>query len=168
MNIFTRFELKDWEHWGPPAVGLVLMGLFLLVGPLIFRRRRGGGPTIESRISFEQRSQRSDGSLEADRRTATRRKGNPIEVLITDSSGGGSPVKGTVLDRSKGGVRLVVDKSMAALAVGTILSVRPATAPASVNWIQVQVRHYHPRDDGWVVGCQFVEIPPMNIVLMFG
>jgi hypothetical protein len=71
-----------------------------------------------------------------------------------------------VVDRSTGGLCLAWDRQ---LLPGQFLSVRAANAPDSIPWVQVEVRNSRRwGGDGWLIGCQFVEQPPWNVLLLFG
>jgi hypothetical protein len=88
-----------------------------------------------------------------ERRSAPRRKGNPISVQISNGSGNDA-IQGWVLDRSSGGLRLLVDDPMTP---GTVLSIRPAKVHENFPWVKVKVKNCHPERKSWNVGCQFVE-----------
>ncbi|MBY0524393.1 MAG: PilZ domain-containing protein [Gemmataceae bacterium] len=88
-----------------------------------------------------------------ERRTAPRRRGNPVSVQVSDANARTEPFQGWVVDRSSGGLRLLVDQSVSA---GTVLSVRPTKAHPSFPWVQVKVRSCRPERSSWNLGCQFV------------
>ena len=52
--------------------------------------------------------------------------------------------------------------------MGGILSVRPRTAGTTVPWVQVEVRSLRQDAGFWEVGCEFVQTPPWNVLLLFG
>lgn len=89
----------------------------------------------------------------AERRSAPRRKGNPISVYITNGSPASEAIEGWVMDRSTGGLRLLVDEAMTP---GTLLNVRPVKALAHFPWIQVRVKNCFPERKSWSLGCQFL------------
>jgi hypothetical protein len=89
----------------------------------------------------------------AERRANPRRKGNPVSVYISNGTTGGEPFQGWVVDRSSGGLRLLVDEPMEP---GHVLSVRPVKVHASFPWVQVKVKNCYPERKSWCVGCQFV------------
>jgi len=100
-----------------------------------------------------------------DLRAAPRRKGNPVPVLLSNSNGTSEPLQGWVLDRSTGGLRILVDQAIPA---GSRLSVRPAKAHGSFPWIQIEVRSCQPERSSWNLGVQFVEKPSWGEMQMFG
>jgi hypothetical protein len=101
---------------------------------------------------------------EPDRRSAPRRKGNRIEVFLTDDSKR-TPVLGWVLDRSMGGLCLIVEKP---LTEGSLLNVRPRQAPQTAPWTAIEIRSCRADDGQWEVGCRFIKPPQWNDLLLFG
>jgi hypothetical protein len=100
----------------------------------------------------------------SERREAPRRKGNTVEVLL--SRGPDLPqIHGWVVNRSVKGLGLVLDEP---LGEGTVLDVRPRTAPVSLPWIPVKVQRCRPQGQEWDVGCAFVRAPQYNVLLLFG
>lgn len=120
-------------------------------------------PAEPQGLASAGRAQPSQGGK--DKRRALRRGGNPIAVLMTDPLAPGDPVQGTIQNRSRGGLCLVVPHK---LEVGQLLAVRTAAFPESLVSVQLRVRHCQPKGDGWRIGCQFVEELPWSIVLLFG
>jgi hypothetical protein len=100
-----------------------------------------------------------------ERRSAPRRKGNPVPIQITNGNGEGDSVQGWVVDRSAGGLRLLVDE---ALTPGTLLVVRPTKAPPSFPWLQLRVKSCYPERKSWSLGCQFVQKPSWEDLQQFG
>ena len=98
-----------------------------------------------------------------DRREAPRTR-RQVRVQITDADGKDPPVTAWVTDCSLGGLCLNVKQQTNP---GTVLSVRPASAPPSVPWVQVQVKSQRSFEGNWELGCQFVHTPSYSIVLMF-
>jgi hypothetical protein len=88
----------------------------------------------------------------AERRATPRRKGNPVPVQIRN--GDNLPTRGWVLDRSMGGLRVMVDE---ALPPGTMLSVRPVKVPEAFPWVPVRVKNCYAERKSWNLNCQFVE-----------
>lgn len=89
----------------------------------------------------------------AERRAAPRRKGNPISVHITNGSPNSDALEGWVMDRSSGGLRLLVDEVMLP---GALLHIRPVKALPHFPWIQVRVKNCFPERKSWSLGCQFL------------
>lgn len=109
----------------------------------------------------------ADPSSIKDRRLSPRRKGNLVALLISNAQASSEPVQGWVVDRSQGGLGVLVDE---AVPLGTILSVRPTKAKAQVpfRWIQVEVRSSRRQRNSWNLGCQFLEKLTWNDLRMFG
>lgn len=101
----------------------------------------------------------------AERRAAPRRKGNPVSVYISNGLTGGDPFQGWVMDRSSGGLRLLVDEPMKP---GNVLSIRPVKVHASFPWVQVKVKNCYPERKSWCVGCQFVHRMSWDDLQHFG
>jgi PilZ domain len=101
----------------------------------------------------------------AERRSTPRRKGNPVSVAIANGDGGMEPIQGWVVDRSAGGLRLLVDDSVPA---GTVLNVRPTKAAPSFPWVQVRVKSCYPERKSWNLGCQFVRKMSWEELQQFG
>ncbi len=105
----------------------------------------------------------------SERRTTPRRQGNLVSVTITcpasppasatpagpvASAPGASSMHGWVLNRSGGGLCLLVDEE---IAPGTVLTVTPHLGPATFEWIQVEVKSCRPERQSWLLGCQFLQ-----------
>jgi hypothetical protein len=100
-----------------------------------------------------------------ERRSTPRRKGNPVSVAIANGDSTTDAIQGWVVDRSAGGLRLLVDDAMPA---GTVLNVRPTKSPPSFPWVQVQVKSCYPERKSWSLGCQFVHKVPWERLQQFG
>lgn len=100
-----------------------------------------------------------------ERRSTPRRKGNPISVSISNGDRDLDPFQGWVVDRSAGGLRLLVDEAVPA---GTVLSVRPTKAAPSVPWVQLKVKSCYPERKSWSLGCQFVQKLTWEDLQQFG
>jgi hypothetical protein len=105
----------------------------------------------------------SHGSFN-ERRGAPRRKGNPVDVLLSDAKAEVEPVHGLVIDRSLTGLALELDQE-GEVDIGTIISVRPSKGEV---WIRVIVRRREQTRSGWVLGCEFVRPPDSTSMLHFG
>ncbi len=157
--VLWHLNLSSWEGWAVPLSGMLVTSALVLVGALVSRRSR-------RRAEKDDQAFRSlfHGSV-ADRRHCPRRKGNRVAILIADPRNPGQPSEAWVLDRSEGGLRLVVD---APVEIGVRLNVRPAQAAAAVPWLAVETRSCHPTTGGWALGCEFVPPPPLHVLLLFG
>jgi hypothetical protein len=112
----------------------------------------------------------SDPFLEGgfrERRRAPRRKGNPVDVILTDDQEEVEPVAGVVIDRSATGLALEL-WSEGDIEPGTIISVRPRRNGADPTWTRVMVKRCEKRRTSWVLGCQYVRPPDVNRMMEFG
>jgi hypothetical protein len=150
-----------WQTWVIPTAGLVATLLTLCAGRIVLARQRGKraaaaeGPAHDP---FEQ------GSL-SERRGSARRKGSPIEVLLADDKATPEPLPGWVIDRSVGGLCLLLHDE---IAPGTALRLKPRKAPPATPWTPVEVCSCTKERDGYRVGCRFVRTPPWAVLLLFG
>jgi hypothetical protein len=101
----------------------------------------------------------------ADRRGAVRRDGPPVRVVVAGGDFRNGAVDGLVVDRSTGGLRLVLP---AGVAPGTTIRVRAANAPDTVGFVPLIVRNCRPENGRFVVGGEFEKTPPWNVLLLFG
>jgi hypothetical protein len=99
-----------------------------------------------------------------ERRTDVRHWGNPVEVRIL-SVEQVIPVRGVVINRSTGGLAILVDDTYE---VGALLKVRAVQTPQGVSWIDVEVRNCRAVGKNWVIGCKYSETPPWNAVVWLG
>jgi hypothetical protein len=100
-----------------------------------------------------------------DRRSSPRREGEPLKVFVAPGLDSAEPGEGLVVNRSRGGLCLVVHKPME---TGSLLRVRAAHVPDDMPWVPVYVRRCQVRGSSWKLGCQFVEKLPWSVVLLFG
>jgi PilZ domain len=100
-----------------------------------------------------------------EKRSSLRREGNPVEVLVDGATALDQPIKGLVIDRSRGGLQLSLEQPVK---VGSLLRVRPPTAPEDLPWVEILVRHCQARGDRWHLGCAFTEELPWSVLLLFG
>ncbi len=171
MYLFSLFEPEPppWQTWVIPAAGLFASLMSLVVGRFVLSNIRSrskaaatghAGPAAEG-ATYDP----FDHGSVTERRTTARRKGNPIEVLITEGDGETEPYRGWVVDRSMGGLCLLLHDDVAA---GTVLSIKPRSAPPATPWVQLTVRSCKKDRAGYEVGCQFVKTPPWAVLLLFG
>jgi hypothetical protein len=99
-----------------------------------------------------------------EKRSGRRRWGNPTEVYV-DARLWPGPVHGLVINRSTGGLALLLQNEVPA---GTEIKVRSAEAPRSVPFINLEVRHCRKAGKLFLIGCQFCEEVPWNIRVWFG
>lgn len=87
-----------------------------------------------------------------DLRSSPRRRNTPMLVLIATTDPNAPVTEGWLLDRSLGGLGIIVEQSMDE---GTLLRIRPADALPSFRWVRVQVRNCVAVGKRWKVGCRF-------------
>jgi hypothetical protein len=120
----------------------------------------GGGTKDEKALNWVPPEQSY-----ADRRGSVRREGVPVRVLLASPTFRNGMHEGFVVDRSTGGLRIVMTTAMAP---GSTLQVRAANAPDTVGFVTVIVRSCRKETDHFVVGCEFEKTPPWNVLLLFG
>ncbi len=98
-----------------------------------------------------------------EQRVTLRRGGSPVAVLV--SVAGAMPVPGWVLDRSRGGLGICLDRPVAE---NTMLRVRASHAAEEFPTIPLRVRHCRSQAGQWLLGCSFVDQLPWSILLLFG
>ncbi len=160
MSYLFGVPLSPGEAASVAAVGLGTAGFALVVGRRFFRRPAASlaGERPSSDPAPPQLSSYSE------RRSCPRRRGNFVAAQLADDSDV-DPAEVWVVDRSLGGLCLLVD---APIDVGSRLRVRPRQAGGSTNWIPVNVRACNRDADGWLIHCQFLRVPPTNVMLLFG
>jgi hypothetical protein len=170
-GVFLVIDLSQWAEWAPVAVGVLFAVVVVIVGVILVgrrrkvvhtrssadRRRAGAAPEDEDHDPFDY------GSPE-DKRAAPRRQGKPVAVLIA-VEGTAEPRRGTVLDRSVGGLRLAVGSP---LDVGAVVNLRVAHAVETIPWVPVEVKNCRQTPNGWEAGCQFLQTPPASVMWLFG
>jgi hypothetical protein len=146
--------------WAIPVLGVAAAGLAFALSRRFLVARRAPAPTDPGDLADSTFLQ----GVTVDRRRAPRRKGNSVEVYLSDGAGG-APLDGWVVDRSVGGLCLLVAKPVAA---GTVLKVRARRAPESIPWAAIEVRTCRPEGGDWELNCGFAETPSWNVLLHFG
>ena len=101
----------------------------------------------------------------ADRRGAVRREGAPVRVLLSSTTFRNGVNDGYVVDRSTGGLRILIQS---AIAPGSTMQVKAVNAPDTVGFITVIVRSCRKHTDHFELGCEFEKTPPWNVLLLFG
>src|SRR5262249_37717783 len=100
-----------------------------------------------------------------ERRTWPRRR-KQFRVFLADGRDeAAEPIATWIINLSPGGLRLCLQDEVKE---GTVLKIRPAAAPRSLDWIPVEVKNSRPTDTGWELGCQFVRTPSLATLLLFG
>lgn len=101
----------------------------------------------------------------ADRRGAVRREGAPVRVLLSSPTFRNGVNDGYVVDRSTGGLRILIQS---AIAPGSTMQVKAVNAPDTVGFVTVIVRSCRKHTDHFELGCEFEKTPPWNVLLLFG
>ena len=163
MTSFLSFFTD--QPWTIPLIGLLVTSLAYLMGRrwLVPRPARVQVAAPEEMSSMVLTTATLKKS-EPDRRSAPRRKGNRVEVYLTDDSKH-PPLLGWVVDRSMGGLCLIVEKP---LTEGAVLKIRPRQAPQTAPWTAIEIRSCRADGGEWEVGCRFVKTPQWNDLLLFG
>jgi hypothetical protein len=161
-QLSIHVDLARWEFWTIPVIGLASAGFAIAVGTALFRARRRLPPV--SKTDMEPSDPFLHGSA-TERRAAARRSGRQVRVLVSDAEAKAIPYEAWILDRSIGGLGLIVHRQ---IALDTILSVRTSNSPETIPWVQVRVVCCQGEKDHWELGCQFLKTPSWNIMLHFG
>jgi hypothetical protein len=152
MNHFGSLFAPAWIL---PAVALTVAAAALALG----RRLLHSGPAARTATD-------SDDALygvNRERRTIPRRKGGCAEAELDEGEGG--PLRYVwVLDRSAGGLCLLLDRPFAA---GATLQVRPRCSEP-LPWSTAVVRSCRHTRGGWEAHVQFARTPSWNVLALFG
>jgi hypothetical protein len=155
-----------WELVVPLTAGLAASGMALVLSHFL----RGGATRDETAKAKPEEKQTPafdpfvQGSA-SEQRSAYRRAGNSIEVLIGDPEQEKQATHGWIVDRSMGGLCLAVAE---ARAKGTVLKVRTVNAPPATPWVDLEVKSCRQTKEDWELGCQYVKTPPWAVMLLFG
>jgi hypothetical protein len=153
--------LPSRTHLLAAGVALSLVTLLVVVGKLMAPGKRKQPRPAEARRDFDPFGR----GKPSEKRRATRRRGNPVEVLLTDAGLTARPIRAWVHDRSMGGLCLVLNRP---ITVSTVLHVRATEAKSGTPWVQITVRNRRPWETYWMLGCQFIKTPPWAVLLTFG
>jgi hypothetical protein len=153
--------------WLPTAIGFACGCLTTLFVQATVKRGPRHQPAAPEKSDPVKKALRqelaSSMGVSAEKRGTVRRSGNAIPVFVGE--GDGVPVRGYVVDRSAGGIGLALDHS---LPLGTVVRVRPSEAPETAPWVEVEVKSCRAQGTEFEHGCQFLTIPPFNVMLLFG
>jgi hypothetical protein len=164
-DVLRVLQSTRWEIWAMVLLGLGLGVLALVGGRLVFAAAPPAPPPPAAPETEEPvHDPFLMGSL-SEKRQAARRKGGTVEVLVSDEKANGQPLQGHVVDRSLGGVCL---RSKHRASVGEVLTLRPVDAPPGTPWVEVKVCTCRQESDSWLLGCQYVRVPPTSLRMLFG
>jgi hypothetical protein len=161
-------DLPDYA-WLIALSGLVVAVIVFLLGRRLLARIPSHVwvrllPTPLLRLAkFAQVGPFSPARVARDR-LAPRRKGNCVEVQLTDVTTD-TPVRGWVLDHTLQGLCLLVEQSRLE---GQQLQVRPRKCPRATPWTPVRVRDCRAGTVGFELTCRFVSRPENKVLLLFG
>jgi hypothetical protein len=113
----------------------------------------------------ETPSARGATAHRAEQRSSPRRGGNLIPVLVSDAVAPEVTLRGWVMDRSTGGLGLLVED---ALEIGSHVRVRADRSDVPAAWVEVCVIHCCQERIRWRVGCQFLQKPGAGLLSTFG
>jgi hypothetical protein len=165
-DFMQNVDLSDTGIWLPTAIGFACGCLTTLFVQATVRRPQRSRPAAPEKSAPPKKPglhELAAMGVSAEKRGAIRRSGNAIAVFVGE--GDGVPVRGYVVDRSAGGIGLSLDHS---LPIGTIVRVRPSKAPETAPWVEVQVKSCRAEGTEFELGCQFLKLPPFNVMLLFG
>ncbi|MBA4190192.1 MAG: hypothetical protein C0467_19580 [Planctomycetaceae bacterium] len=160
-----------WCSANVPIVIGIGVALVIMVLTIFSGRRRGlaGGKfassTANTLLAEKAANWAPPEQSYADRRTAIRREGPPVRVLLASPTFRNGVGEGYVLDRSTGGLRIAIAD---AVAPGSVLQVRAVNAPDNVGFVTILVRSCRPSNDFYELGCEFEATPPWSVLLLFG
>jgi hypothetical protein len=178
------FDLQPWMLW--TVFGLAGGAVLGLVGGVWRARRRpiankseltflplrGAGASAQPARSARPLAIVPPAPLAAaaplsgeEQRTEFRRPGNPVLILVADADNEQTPWNAWVVDRSRRGVRLAVERP---LVLGQVYTVRPLQAPPATPWSAIEVRHCAPIDGHWEVGCRFLAPLSVAVLMYYG
>jgi hypothetical protein len=156
MNPLPSLSAHLGDHWFILGAGLCVAGMAFLIGRRFLigwrsRQTPQGAPPAENFLH----------GVTSDRRAAARRRGNCVEVVLTDDE---KTLRGLVVNRAIGGLCLLLDEPVAE---GSTWKVRPSSADKA-PWTPVLIRSCLRDGAQWDVGCQFTHTPSWNILVLFG
>jgi hypothetical protein len=140
----------------------MVAGFVLVVGRLISRRSTDltAVPDAKNTKSVDPFT---GGSI-ADQRFSARRNAGSVAVHVANVDTSEPPVQGSVIDRSMGGLGLLLPKT---LAEGAHVRIRACEANVTTPWVEVEVKSCRKQGKNWQIGCKFVKTPPYNVLLTF-
>jgi len=165
LAFLSDFDYEEWLPYVGPVAGVMAALLVFLIGWWISVRRARGPRPVSSKGDTAATPDPFTHGATRERRSALRRAGNVVPILVSDAEARSTPTNGWVIDRSTGGLKLVVGESVVP---GTILSVRTSNAPQTIPWVQLEVKNCRQTGKEYELGCQFVRTPPWSVLLLFG
>jgi hypothetical protein len=102
---------------------------------------------------------------QSENRSAPRRSGSQIKVTISNPTTKKVLMEGWVMDRSQGGLNLLVPAHMVP---ATIVNVRRTAATRNTAPVQIEVRRCVQKGVRYQLGCKFVGNPSEKTLAQFG
>ncbi len=166
MGNFHLTDLGDLLSgaWPVLLIGLGTAGLAFMVG-WTTRRRRGVAPAAAPAGAATPSGDPFVTGPANDRRSSVRRGGHPVTVLLADPEEKAPPQSGWVVDRSVGGLCLMVPQPVP---IGSFWKARPAEAPRTTPPVLVEIRTCVAAGAEWKLSCRFDKTPSYAVLLMFG
>jgi hypothetical protein len=146
--------------WTVPVMGLAIGVLALLVGRWMIRTPHGKSPPLDPGLLPEEEK---DADKWGDRRSSPRRAGNLTEVDLEYPPGVSGPSIASILDRSTGGLCLLVSEPMP---TGGVIQIKARRNPGFRFAVSVEVRGCRRTEDGWRVNCRFLRQLTYNELVM--
>jgi hypothetical protein len=164
-GLIPGFDASSLMPWVVPCTGIAATALVFMIAQKIMGKRQ---PVLEPPPTSSHRPE-SDPFLmgsPTDRRRSVRRVGNPMHVRVADESTTKELFEGWILDRSMGGLRVMVPEEVK---VGTILCVRTPSHGNHYPWAKIEVQNCVPNErNSFALGCKFVKPLPWGELLLFG
>jgi hypothetical protein len=153
--------IQQYPYTVPMAVGFVVTLAVIVI--VIRRHPKKAKPRFV--VSFDNPDAGEDEDSHANRRSSVRREGSPVKVVLTSPTFRNGMETGYVVDRSTGGVRVVMTNQMVP---GSTMQIRAQNAPENTPWVTVIIRNCKHTGQHYEVGCEFDRTPPWNVLLLFG
>ncbi len=166
-GILSVIDYGKLPPWALPVAGGTAVFLLLALGISLFGRRRSARePTdaVPMKLHVAREDAARNGSGD-ERRRWFRRPGNPTAVLVDDAKRRAPPEEAWVVDRSHGGLCLLMGREVAA---ESRLKIRVANAAEHVAWLELRTIYVRSVGEKWQVGCAFVGEPELSVLLTFG
>lgn len=153
--------LLEGNHivWTVPVMGVAIGVLALLVGRWMIRTPQGNSPPLDPGHLSTEKTAENWG----DRRSTPRRAGNLSEVDLEYPEGIAGPSIAAILDRSTGGLCLLVSEPIPA---GLTIHVKARRNPGFRFAVSVEIRGCRRTEDGWRVNCRFLRQLTYNELVM--
>lgn len=154
---------------GPIGYAATLCGVSFAIGlviGLISRKAPASAPPAPPAAPLPPLTPTVETSeSKGDKRRNPRRPGRSVEVLIHVPGLMQESIKGVILNRSVGGLGILVGDEYQ---VGSTIGVLPAAASKLTPWVEVEVKSCRRSGEDWEIGVQFLKVPPYSTMVLFG